>query len=147
MKGKEIRHEPIAIDSCIAKQALAVRLALWHFGVICGDVNTCWGKRTILVTWLSCDSKAAERAQWDGQNPDLGLTIAFLVRSTGLYLNPYVVDSPEPKWNQDLSKPFTWKKRRGCFSVHQERGGNDMIWITNRRNNDRDSCLSPKHCL
>lgn len=49
------------------------------------------------MTWLSCDSKAAERAQWDGQNPDLGLTIAFLVRSTGLYLNPYVVDSPEPK--------------------------------------------------
>lgn len=130
-----------------AKRALAVRHILWHFRIICGDVNTCWGKRTILVPWPSCDSKPEARAQWGGQNAVLGLTIAFLLRSTGLYLNPYVADLAEPKWNQDLSKPFTWKKRRSYFLVHRERRGNDMIWITNRRNDNSNSCLSPRHCL
>ena len=49
------------------------------------------------MTWLSCDSKAEERAQWGGQDPALGLPIAFLVGSIGLYPRPYVVDSPQPK--------------------------------------------------
>lgn len=146
-EGKETWHEPIATDRHTAKRALAVRLALWHFRIICRDVNTCWGKRTIPVTWLSCDSKAEERAQWGGQNPALGLTIAFLVRTIALYLNPYVVDSPQPKWNRDLGKPFTWKRRRGCFSVRRQRRGNDTIWITNRRNDGGNYCFGPKRCL
>ena len=45
----------------------------------------------------SYESKAIERAQWDSLNPILGCTIAFLVRSIGLYLSPYVVDSPQLK--------------------------------------------------
>lgn len=45
----------------------------------------------------SCESEAKERAQWGSLNPILGLTIAFLVRSIGLYLSPYVVDSPQLK--------------------------------------------------
>lgn len=45
----------------------------------------------------SCESKAKERAQWGSLNPTPGLTIAFLLRRIGLYLSPYVVDSPQLK--------------------------------------------------
>ncbi|XDA84818.1 hypothetical protein R6Z07F_014612 [Ovis aries] len=45
----------------------------------------------------SCESEAKERAQWGSLNPILGLTIAFLFRNIGLYLSPYVVDSPQLK--------------------------------------------------
>lgn len=49
------------------------------------------------MTWISCESKAKERSQWDSWSPTLGFTIDFLVRSIGLYLSPYVVDSPQLK--------------------------------------------------
>lgn len=75
-------------------------------------------------------------------NPTLGLKIAFLVRSIGLYLSPYVVDSLQTKWNEDVSQPFTWKRRRGCFSVHQGKRSSDMIWVSNRKNDNGYCCLS-----
>lgn len=147
MKGKEIRCDPIAISSHTAKWTPAVRLALWHLRIICRAVKTCWGKRMILETWISCESKAEERVQWGSLSPTLGFTIDFLIRSIGLYLSPYVVDSPQPEWNDNFSKPFTQKRRRGCSSVHWEIRSSDMTWITNRKNDNSYYCLSPKHRL
>lgn len=91
-------------------QASIVTLGNYLWG--CDDLLRQKDSRSDLA---SCESKAKESAQWGSLDPTLGCTIAFLVRSTGLYLSLYVVDLPEPKWNDDLSKPFTGKRRRGRF--------------------------------
>lgn len=119
---------PHSHSSRTAKWTWALRLALWHFRIICGASKTCWGKRRILSD-LDYLWERGWRESTVGQcESTLGCTIAFPLSSVSLYLSPYVADSPQPKWNE-LSEPFTWKSRRGIR-------GNDMIWTTNKKNDN-----------
>lgn len=135
----------LAIDSCTAKWTLAVRLALWHFRIIHRDVKTCWGKRTVLVTWLSCE--------WGWRGSSVGRS-----ESTPGPHNDFL---PQEYWS--LSQPLCgwfstaelkwWFKQ--AIHIEEEEGlpfstlGRMQQGHGLNSNSERDNsyCLSPKHHL